>query len=151
MVDDSQLHDSAALSDVSSVVRDMTSSIEVVVWMTGIKHKMNDDKNTELTSIGSNSNLKQVSNNSVAFQDCAIAFSESVRNLGVFLNESFSKETQVNQLCKVLYFQLRRINKIRCHLTVDAADTFAVAFILSCLDYCNSLSVGFPDHKLAKL
>ena len=27
----------------------------------------------------------------------------------------------------------------------------AVAFILSCLDYCNSLSAGHPDHKLAKL
>ena len=40
-------------------------------------------------------------------------------------------EMQVNQLCKVLYFQLRRISKIRSFLTVDAANTLAIAFIES--------------------
>ena len=68
----------------------------------------------------------------------------------MFLGESLSVEMQVNQLCKVLYFQLRRISKIRSFLTVDAANTLAT-FILSCLDYCNSLLAGLPDHKLAKL
>ena len=80
-----------------------------------------------------------------------IEFSELVQNLGVFLDESLSVEMQVNQLCKVLYFQLRTISKIRSFLTVNAAKTLAVAFILSHLDYCNSLLTGLPDHKLAKL
>ena len=69
----------------------------------------------------------------------------------MFLDESLSLEMQVNHLCKVLYFQLRRISKFRSFLTVDAASTLAVAFILSCLDYCNSLLAGLPDHKRAKL
>ena len=51
--DDSQLHDSAAPSEFSSLVRDMTSSTEEVgVWMKGNKLKMNDDK-TELIATGS--------------------------------------------------------------------------------------------------
>ena len=109
----------------------MTSSIEEVgVWMKGNKLKMNNDK-TELIAIGSKSKLKQVSTNSMVFQDCEIEFSKSVRNLGVLLDESLSVEMQVNQLCKVLYFQLRRIGKIRSFLTVDATNTLAVAFILS--------------------
>ena len=54
-------------------------------------------------------------------------------------------------VCKVLYFQLLRISKIRSFLTVDAANTLAIAFILSRLDYCNSLLACIPDHKLAKL
>ena len=149
--DDSQLHDSAAPSEFSSLVRDMTSSIEeVCIWMKGNKLKMNDDK-TELIAIGSKSKLKQVSTNSMVFHDCEIEFSESVRNLGVFLDESLSVEMQVNQSCKALYFQLRRISKFRSFLTDDAASTLAVAFILSRLDYCNSLLAGLPDHKLAKL
>ena len=42
--DDSQLHDSAAPSEFSSLGRDMTSSIEEVgIWMKGNKLK-NDDK-----------------------------------------------------------------------------------------------------------
>ena len=78
--------------------------------MKGNKLKMNDDK-TELITIGSK--LKQVSTNSMVFQDCEIEFSKSVRNLGVFLDEFLSMEMQVNQLRKVLYFQLRRISEIR--------------------------------------
>ena len=45
----------------------------------------------------------------------------------------------------------RRISKLHSFLTGDAANTLAVAFILSRLDYCNSLLAGLPDHKLAKL
>ena len=90
--DDSQLRDSAAPSEFSSLVRDITSSIEEVgVWMKGNKLKMNDDK-TELTATGSKSKLKQVSTNSMVFQDCETEFSESVWNLGVFLDESLSME-----------------------------------------------------------
>ena len=54
--DDSQLHDSAAPSEFSSLIRDMTSSIEEVgVWMKGNKLKMNDDK-TKLITFGTGSN-----------------------------------------------------------------------------------------------
>ena len=67
------------------------------------------------------------------------------------MDESLSMEMQVNQLYKVLYFQLRRISKIHSFLTVHAGNTLAAAFILSRLDYCNSLLAGLPDHKLAKL
>ena len=114
---------------VSSLVSSMTSSIEGGVWTKGNKLKMNDDK-TELITIGSKSKLKQVSTSSVVFQNCETAFSESVQNLGVFLDKSLSVEIQVNQLCKVLCFQLYRISKIRSFLTVDATNTLAVDFIL---------------------
>ena len=68
----------------------MTSSIEEVgVWMKLNKLKMNDVK-TELIAIGSKSKLKQVSTNSMVFQDCEIEFSKSVRNPGVFLDESLN-------------------------------------------------------------
>ena len=86
VADDSQLQD----SEFSSLVRDMTSSIEEVgVWMKGNKLKMNNDQ-TELITIGSKS--KQVSTNLMVFQDCETEFSESVWNLGVFLDESLSME-----------------------------------------------------------
>ena len=74
---------------VSSLVSSMTSSIEGGVWTKGNKLKMNDDK-TELITIGSKSKLNKVRTNSMFFQDCEIEFSESERNLGVFLDESLS-------------------------------------------------------------
>ncbi|KAL8558946.1 hypothetical protein ACOMHN_028258 [Nucella lapillus] len=60
-------------------------------------------------------------------------------------------KNQVNLLCKTLYFQSRRIGKIRKYLTLDAAKKLAVSFILSRLDFCNSLLCGIPDEKLNKL
>ena len=41
--------------------------------------------------------------------------------------------------------------KIRSFLSTDAANKLAVSFILSRLDYCNSLFAGIPDNKLNKL
>ena len=59
----------------------------------------------QLLSTGSKSDLKlKVSTNSMVFQDCEIAFSESVWNLAVFLDEFLSVEMQVNQLGKVPMF-----------------------------------------------
>ena len=128
--------------------------------MKGNKLKMNGDK-TEFIATGSKSKLKQVSTNSIVFQDCEIEFSESVRNLGVFLDESLSMEMQVNQLCKVLYFQLRRISKIRSFLTVDAANTLAasfypvliivilfwLAFLITNLQSFNAYRIVLPDSS----
>jgi len=91
---------------VSSLIRDMTSSIEELgVWVKENKLKTNDDK-TELISIQSKSKLKQVNTSSMVFHDCETVFSESVRNVRKFLDESLSKEIHVNQLCKVLYFHV---------------------------------------------
>ena len=49
-----------------------------------------------------------------------------------------------------LYFQLRRISMIRSFVTADAVNRVAVVFILSRLDYCDSLLAGLPDDKVSK-
>ncbi|KAK7093897.1 hypothetical protein V1264_007580 [Littorina saxatilis] len=46
---------------------------------------------------------------------------------------------------------MRRISQIRHLLSLDATKTLVSAFILSRLDYCNSLLVGLPDAKLDRL
>ena len=47
--------------------------------------------------------------------------------------------------------QLRRLGKIYPFLSTDAANKLAVSFVLTRLDYCNSLLAGLPDNKLNKL
>ena len=74
-----------------------------------------------------------------------------MKNLGVYLDNTLSMESHVNNLCKTLYFHLRRISKILKFLTLDAANKLAVSFILSRLDYCNSLLSGLSDKILSKL
>ena len=80
-----------------------------------------------------------------------IPFSQSARNLGVFTDETLSMDVHIKHMCRILFCQLRRLSKIRSFLSTDAANKLAVSFILTRLDYCNSLLAGLPDNKLSKL
>ena len=125
---------------------------DVADWMADSKLKMNDDK-TELMAIGTRSKLSQVIPNLVpmSISGCDIPFSQSVRNLGFYLDETLSMDAHIKYLCRILFCQLRSIGKIRSFLSTDAANKLAVSLILSRLDYCNSLLAGLPDNKLNKL
>ena len=87
----------------------------------------------------------------MSISGCDIPFSQSVRNLGFYLNETLSMDAHVKYLCRMLFSQLCRIGKIHSFLSTDAANKLAVSLILSRLDYCNSLLAGLPDNKLNKL
>ena len=115
------------------------------------KLKMNDDK-TEVMAIGTRSKLSQVIPNlaPMSISGCDIPFSQSVRNLGFYSDETLSVDAHIKYLCRILFCQLRRIGKIRSFLSTDAANKLAVSLILSRLDYCDSLLAGIPD-KLNKL
>ena len=50
-----------------------------------------------------------------------------------------------------MFYQLRRIGKIRSFLSTDAANKLAVSLTLSRIDYRNSVLAGISDNKLNKL
>ena len=124
-------------------------SQNVAEWMGDSKLKMNDDR-TELTAIGTRSKLSQVIPNftPMSISGCDIPFSQSVRNLGFYLDETLSMDAHIKYLCHIMFCQLCRIGKIRSFLSADAANKHAVSLILSRLDYFNSLLAGIPVNKL---
>jgi len=149
--DDSQLYDSTVPADTPSLACEMSSSIASVAdWMHENKLKMNDEK-TEVIAIGTRTKLAQTPLLSMTISGHEIELSHSVRNLGAYLDETLSMDTQINILCRALNFHLRRIGKIRQYLSAQSANTLAVSFILSRLDFCNSLLSGLPDDKLLRL
>ena len=151
--DDSQLHSSSTPSDFPVLVRSLKDCIEdVAEWMCDSMLKMNHDK-TELIAIGTKPKISQVtlSLTPVSISGHNIPFSQSVRNLGVFIDEILSMDVHIKHLCCILFCQLRRLGKISPFLSTDAANKLAVSFVLTRLDYCNSLLAGLPDNKLNKL
>ena len=139
--DNSQLQKSSVLSDYSVLACCLKKNcIEAVTeWMGDSKLKMNDD-NTELTVIGTRSKLSHVIPNlaAITISGCDIPF-------------SLSMDAHIKYLCRILFYQLRRIGKIRSFLSTHAANKLAVSLILSRLDYCNSPLAGIPDNKLNML
>ena len=57
----------------------------------------------------------------------------------------------VVNLIRTANFELCRFNSIRHYLSVQATKTFVPAFVLSRLDYCNSLLSGCPPYLLNRL
>ena len=60
-------------------------------------------------------------------------------------------EQHVSNVCRTAYYELRRIGSIRHLLTPEATKTLVCAFVLSRLDYCNSLLSGCPSTLINKL
>ena len=73
---------------------------------------MINDK-TEHMSIGTRSKLSQAIPNLTAMSipGCDIPFSQSVGNLGFYLDEALSMDTHIKHLCYISFRQLRRIEK----------------------------------------
>ena len=116
------------------------------------KLKMNDDK-TEFMAIGTRSKLNQVIPNlaPMSISGCDIPFSQSVRNLGFYLDETMSMDAHIKYLYRILFCQLNRTGKIRSFLSTDAGNKLTVSLMLSRLGCCNTLLAGIPDNKLNKL
>lgn len=149
--DDTQLYQSAYVDQIDTLAGNVESCIEnIYVWMSANKLKMNDEK-TEIIPCATKPKLKTLQADHLNLNNTRIEFSFKAKNLGLNLDSALSMEVHVNHLCKVLNFELRKLSQIRQYLDINATKTLASAFILSRLDYCNSMFAGLPQERLQKL
>ena len=64
---------------------------------------------------------------------------QSVKKLGFTLDCHLTMNAHVSNIARTCYFELRRLASIRRFLTSTATATLVSAFVLSRIDYCNSL------------
>ena len=57
----------------------------------------------------------------------------------------------VSHIISSCYFELRKIAYLRPFLSEEATKTLVMSFVISKLDYCNSLYFGISEQKLDKL
>jgi len=62
-----------------------------------------------------------------------------------------SMATHVNCLVSSSFYQLRRIKAIRLSLPTTIAVTLVNSFVISRIDYCNSLLSGLPSYLLTRV
>ena len=123
---------------------------KVVKWMSANRLKLNPDK-TEVMWFSSLIGLKKYERPSITFQGFTITPKSNVRLLGVELDESLTMEKQVQGLCRSCFFQLRQIRHVRCFLNVENIKLLVSPYILSKIDYCNSLLANLPMVLLTQL
>ena len=104
--------------------------------------KLNDDK-TELMLV--TSKITKHRHNlptSIIIENAQVPFKQSVKNLGFILDCHLTMNAHVTNIPRACYFELHRLASIRRFLTSTATVTHVSAFVLSRIDYCNSLLFG---------
>jgi len=151
--DDMQLYAHSTLKDVRSMLLQLQSCItEVREWCTSRRLQLNDAK-TELIWFGSRANLSKL-----ASSDCSLLVggeiikpSTTVRDLGVLLDSELSLKQHVNKVVSSCWYHIRRLRQVSHCIGQDVMKQLASAFILSRLDYCNSILAGLPKSTIATL
>ena len=137
-------------------INDLTNSMQMCVhdvksWMNFNKLKLNDGKSEVLFIASPRMYVSAPLPDSLVLGCSNVPVSKSARNLGVVIDSNLSMKDHVSSVIRGVNFELRRISSIRSYLTTEATKTLISAFVLSRLDYCNSLYVNCPAEILDKL
>ena len=115
---------------------------DVKAWATANMLRLNDNK-TELMLVTSK-RTKHLHSlpASITIRNAQIPFKKSVKNLCFTLDCHLTMNSHVSNIARTCYFEMRRLASIRRFLTSTATATLVSDFVLSRIDYCNSLLFG---------
>ena len=133
-----------------SAIQDCISS--VLNWMNSNKLMLNTDK-TEILTVGTSSRIKQVdfTCDTIKILNSEIPIQNSVKYLGVRLDQNMSMSDHISDICRSLFLSLRHIGTIRPYLSERATSCLVNSLITSRLDFCNATLSGITADQLARL
>ncbi len=119
---------------------------ELQIWLKQNLLVLNENK-TEIILFG----LK-------SYEDCALHFGHlysyitpCAKNIGVLFDCNLGFEKQISAVVKSSFFHLRRLSKIKSLLSVKQFEQIIHLFVISHLDYCNSLYYGISQSSIMRL
>lgn len=150
--DDTQIYTFSSPLDVHrSAFRLQACFDEIMSWTASNRLALNTTKTDLLWIRGSRRCLPPYCAQSLSLGGCSVFPSDSVRNLGIYFDSTLSFSSHISRLLSVCFYQLRCIRSCIRSLPRPAALTVINSFVISRLDYCNSLFFGLPDSQLTRL
>lgn len=147
--DDTQLY--IALNDDQALPSLSNCCTEVYNWFLLNGLSLNPDK-SEAIVIGTGARQRsEGSLDYVAVGDTKIHPSESVKSLGVIIDDKLTFNAHVNSVCKAAHFHTRALRHIRKCVSEQVALSIASSMIGARLDYCNSIMYGMSISNFQKL
>ena len=118
--------------------------------MTGNRLKLNNDQ-TETLVLGPRRRLivSQDGHWRVGTQD--ISFKSHVKSLGVYIDATLSMAKHIDHISRSAYLEIRGISSVRHLLTRKVTFQLMCSFVLSRLDYCNSLLIDITPDQMYRL
>ena len=113
--------------------------IEIVGrWMSSNRLRLNPSK-TEFIWLGLARRLARCTFDSITIGGEIIQLSQTVRDLGAYIDSSIGFAEYVTRLVRMCYFHIRQLRSIRRSLTIESSHALVRALVLTRLDYCNGL------------
>ena len=141
--DDLQLQMSAPPDRISELLHSMQSCIsDVKAWATANMLKLNDNKTELMLVTSKRTKHLHILPTSITICNAQIPFKKYVKNLGLTLDCHHTMNAHVTNIARICYFELFHLASICRFLTSTATATLVSAFVLSRIDYCNSLLFG---------
>ncbi len=77
--------------------------------------------------------------------------SNQAKNLGTIFDSDLSFKKHISIVTKTAYYHLRNISKVCDSLSPSDSEKLVHAFVMSRLDYCNSVFAGLPKSSIKHL
>ena len=111
----------------------------------------NNGEKSEFVIIGSPTQLKHVTFDSITINNVNIKAADHAKNLGIIIDKNMGMDKQVNNMCRNAYYNMKNVSKIRNSLSKEDTKTVVNALVTPHLDYGNGLLVGVKKHLINKL
>ena len=133
--------DAAALKD-----RIIKCIGDIAEWMASNRLKLNPAK-SEFYGCATARHLHLIDHSPFQLADGDVTPIDSARNLGAYFDASMNMTTHVGRIVSSSFYQLRRIRAIRKSIPTWTAVQLLNSFVVSRVDYCNSLMAGLPASQ----
>ena len=141
--DDTQLHVSVPPSNIQSAISSLETCLsDIQTWMLENKLKLNNDQTEALLLRSSSKSFSVSKPTTISVCGREIYISSSARILSFYHRDDMRVELHIKNVCRSAYSEIRRISTVRHLLSADSTKTLVSAFVLTRLDYCNSLLSG---------
>lgn len=122
------------------------------MWCASRWLQLNENK-TELAWFGKRSRLVQLANmkQTVTVGSSVIQPSAVVRDLGVLLDQDLGMTQHIARVTSSCFYQLRRLRNLRRLVDQELVSQLVHSFVLSRLDYGNSVLAGLPKSAIMPL
>ena len=110
---------------------------DINAWATANMLRLNDNKTELMLVTSKRTKHLHTLPTSITVDNAQIPFKQSVKNFT--LDCHFAMNAHVSNIAQTCYFELRRLASIHGFLTSTTTATLVSAFVLSRIDYCNSL------------
>lgn len=150
--DDTQIYYKLHLNQIHDTIKRINEDISRVTKYSENNCLKINAKKSFCIFIGSKHTLKQVHHTDpLLINNQPIKRVRNVKNLGVYFDEHFTWEYHIKEVIKGAFFKLKQFYRLKNFLTSETKQRLVEVYVLSKLNYCNTITQGITQELKRKL